>query len=165
MFCSSKLKVAPPDSRYTVAICFQIGSLYAIYEPLGAATGLSLADLNAGVGYIYLCQGIFTIFTQPLALAIGKRPTYIISCLASSTYVFWLTHVKSNGEWIGACLVFGFMSSILFVLPELSISDVVSPGCHLTAWYAETSSSTMSARCRWVSGWLRSTAVHSWHPL
>lgn len=120
----------PTDRSYTVAICFCVGSLYSIYEPLSAATGLSLADLNAGIGYVYLCEGIFTIITQPLALAIGKRPTYIISCLASSTYPFWLTHTKSNGEWIGCCIVFGFMSSILFVLPELSISDVVSHHSH-----------------------------------
>lgn len=111
---------------YTTAICFCAACIYSIYGPLQEETGLSLADLNAGVGYEYLCMGLFGIITQPLALSIGKRPVYIMSALAGSTYPFWLTHVKSNGEWFGACIVFGFMGSTLFVLPEASICDVVS---------------------------------------
>jgi len=111
---------------YTTAVCFCVGCLYSIYDPLGAATGLSLAQLNAGIGYLYLCIGLFGIITQPLALAIGKRPVYIISCLAGAVYPFWITKVKSNGEWIGCCIFNGFFTSILFVLPEASISDVVS---------------------------------------
>ncbi|GMK53551.1 hypothetical protein CspeluHIS016_0101370 [Cutaneotrichosporon spelunceum] len=108
---------------YTIAWCFCTGCLAAIYEPVSAETGLSLADLNSGVGYVYLCLGIFQLFTQPLALSIGKRPVYIMGMLGSAVFPFWVTRVKSLGEWYGACVYLGFVGSPLFVLPELSLTD------------------------------------------
>lgn len=114
---------------YTTATCFCAACLYSIYEPVSLETGLTLSQLNAGIGYLYLCMGLFGIVSQPLALAIGKRPVYIVSCLVGSVFPFWLTRVKSNGEWIGSCIVTGFFTSILFVLPEASVSDVVSRPC------------------------------------
>ncbi|BEJ13938.1 hypothetical protein CspHIS471_0311120 [Cutaneotrichosporon sp. HIS471] len=108
---------------YTVAFCFCTGCLAAIYEPVSEATGLSLADLNSGVGYVYLCLGIFQLVTQPLALSIGKRPVYILSMIGCAGYPFWITRIKSLGEWYGACVYLGFVGSPLFVLPELSLTD------------------------------------------
>lgn len=113
------------DISYTVAFCFCTGCLAAIYEPVAEATGLTLADLNSGVGYAYLCLGLCQLITQPLALAIGKRPVYILSMLGCAAYPFWVTRVRTLSEWYGANVYLGFVGSPLFVLPELSLTDTV----------------------------------------
>lgn len=38
-----------------MGLWFCSGSLYAIYEPVSEATGLTLAELNTGVGYVQGC--------------------------------------------------------------------------------------------------------------
>lgn len=85
---------------YTMGICFCAGSLAAIYAPVSEATGLSLDDLNSGVGYLYLGMGLFQILTQSLALAIGKRPVYVVSILLAGAYPFWITKVRSSVSWV-----------------------------------------------------------------
>lgn len=89
-------------------------------------TGLSLDNINTGVGFAYLGQGLGACFTLPLMIAIGKRPVYIVSCCCLVIFPFSLPHIPTNGAWIGLCLVNGFVASPLFVGPEASLSDVVS---------------------------------------
>lgn len=93
--------------------------------PMKTQTGLSLDQINAGVGYVYLAQGLGACLTLPLTIAIGKRPVYIISCGCSAIFPFALAHVKTNGTWIGLNIINGFAGSPLFVAPEASLADVV----------------------------------------
>lgn len=78
---------------------------------------------KAKYSYQYFCMGMFQIFTQPLALAIGKRPVYILSILGGACFPFWVTTVSSGPEWYGCNVWQGFLGSPLFVLPELSLAD------------------------------------------
>lgn len=111
---------------YVLAACLCAGCLYAIYGPVSDATGLSLAQINSGVGFVYLFEGLMALFTLPLTLCIGKRPVYIASCLLIAVFPFALGAVSNNGAWIGLCIIFGFSASPLFVAPEASLSSVVS---------------------------------------
>lgn len=111
---------------YVCAGCFVPGSLYAIYQPIQEQTGLSLDNLNSGVGYTYLAIGLGASITQPIALAIGKRPVYLFSCLALGTYYFWVVKQRAFGTWIAQAVIYGFLQSPIFTLPELSLSDTVS---------------------------------------
>lgn len=62
---------------------------------------------------------------MPLALAIGKRPIYIFSISLSCIYPFVLPHVNKYSAWVGLCFANGFIMSPLFVLPEVSIADML----------------------------------------
>ncbi|WRT66195.1 uncharacterized protein IL334_003148 [Kwoniella shivajii] len=109
---------------YQFVVNLQAASLYAVYEPLSENTGLSLNDLNAGVGYFYLFIGIACIFSQPLALGFGKKPIYIISALACCLLNLWTAFVDTNAQWIGSRLLLGFFISPSYTLIQVSISDV-----------------------------------------
>lgn len=46
----------------------------------------------------------------------------MVGCAA---YPFWVTRVKTLGEWYASCIYLGFVGSPFFVLPTLSLSDTV----------------------------------------
>lgn len=86
---------------WVLAATFANGSLYPIYDVLSEKTGLSLAQINSGVGYLYLFQQIFSLVTQPLAIAIGKRPVFIATSAGLCIFPFVLSKVTNNSQWIG----------------------------------------------------------------
>jgi len=86
---------------WVLAGTFANGSLYPIYDVLSSKTGLTLAEINSGVGYLYLFQQIFSLITQPLAIAIGKRPVFLATCAGLCIFPFTLSQVHNNSQWIG----------------------------------------------------------------
>lgn len=110
---------------YTIATCVLSSVLYSVYTPLGEDNGLTLDQLNAGQGYMYLFIGLACLFTQPLALAFGKKPMYIASSLATGFVNLWVIYGKGNGQWIACRLLLGLALSPQFTLVEVSIADVV----------------------------------------
>ncbi|WWC70366.1 uncharacterized protein I206_104316 [Kwoniella pini CBS 10737] len=109
---------------YQFVVNLQAAVLYAIYTPLIEEKGLSLDQLNAGTGYLYLFIGIAAIFTQPLALGYGKRPIYIISTFACALLNIWTVYIPNNSQWIGSRLLLGFFLSPAYTLIQVSIVDV-----------------------------------------
>ncbi|KAL1413791.1 hypothetical protein Q8F55_001574 [Vanrija albida] len=109
---------------YVMAVCFNAGCLYPIYGPLSEKTGISLAQINTGVGYFYLIEAVCALFVLPLTIAIGKRPVFIVSCACAAIFPFTLSQVTSNAQWVGLCVANGFFLSPLFVAPEAVLSDV-----------------------------------------
>lgn len=81
-------------SIYTFAVGTTASAIYSILEPIERDTGLTLNDLNAGTGYMFLLFGWGCLFWQPLALQYGKRPVYLISMLA--------TTVSPRSTWFGS---------------------------------------------------------------
>ncbi|WRT66196.1 uncharacterized protein IL334_003149 [Kwoniella shivajii] len=109
---------------YQFVVNLQAAVLYAIYVPLSDETGLTLDQLNAGTGYLYLFIGISAIISQPLALGYGKRPIYIISTFACALLNVWTAYIPSNSQWIGSRLLLGFFLSPAYALIQVSITDV-----------------------------------------
>lgn len=109
---------------YTFAVGIPATCIYSILPEISKGTGISLGDLNAGTGYSFLFMGLGNIIFQPLALQIGKRPTYLISCLGGPFFNLWQPYVTSNGEWIASKILSGLFNSPIEALPELSISEV-----------------------------------------
>jgi hypothetical protein len=144
---------------WVFAASFANGSLYPLYAPLQERANLSLNQLNTGVGYLFFFQQIFALVLCPLLIAVGKRQVFIATALGLCIFPFALSQVRSNAQWIGLIIVNCIFTSLVFVGPEIVLSDVVSPPKE-----ALTSSSTTSARSRSVSTWAACGAARSSPP-
>jgi MFS family permease len=85
---------------YTLMVGIASAAIYSVLVPISEATSLTLDDLNAGTGYMFLAFGWGCLFWQPLALQYGKRPVYLISILATMGIQVWAPYTTSNGQWI-----------------------------------------------------------------
>ena len=85
---------------YILTVGIASAAIYSILEPISNATELTLGDLNAGTGYMFLAFGWACLFWQPLAVQFGKRPVFLISVLATSMIQVWAPYTKTNGQWI-----------------------------------------------------------------
>ncbi|WOO80031.1 putative MFS-type transporterc [Vanrija pseudolonga] len=109
---------------WILAVFTVVGCLYPIYGPLSDTTGLSLDNINAGVGYLYFAAAVFALFTLPLQIAIGYRPVFIATCLGVCIFPFALSQVKNNGQYIGLCVLNALFVSPVFVSPETVLCNV-----------------------------------------
>lgn len=111
-------------SIYTFAVGTTASAIYSILEPIERDTGLTLNDLNAGTGYMFLLFGWGCLFWQPLALQYGKRPVYLISMLATTVIMIWVPYTTTNGQWIASKLLQGFFGAPVESLCEISVTDI-----------------------------------------
>ena len=111
-----------------VVYCFAVGvpsaAIYSVLTPISEQTGLTLATLNQGTGYMFLFFGLGCFFWQPIALQYGKRPVYIFSVLATTLVLIWGPHTTNNGQWIGGKILQGFFGAPIESLLEVTVSDV-----------------------------------------
>lgn len=95
---------------YTLTVSIAAAAISSILEPISKDTELTLGDLNAGTGYLFLAFGWGCLVWQPLAVQYGKRPVFLISTLATSMLSVWAGHVRTNGQWVankvlqGSCM-------------------------------------------------------------
>jgi hypothetical protein len=86
---------------WVMASCAGMGSLYPIYDALSEETGLTLDQINTGAGYLYFFQQVWSLFSQPLAVTIGTRPIFIVTCAGLCIFPFCLSLVSTNSQWVG----------------------------------------------------------------
>ncbi|KAI3549251.1 hypothetical protein CABS01_08327 [Colletotrichum abscissum] len=130
----------------TVGICS--AALYSVLGDISANSDLSLADLNAGTGYMFLFAGIGCLAFQPLALQFGKRPVYLMSLLGNLGMMLWAPYTTSKGEWFASKILQGLFSAPLESLCEITIADlyfVHERGFYMSFYALALSGSSMSA--------------------
>lgn len=99
-------------------------SVYSVFTPISKETGISIAQLNNGTGYLFLMAGWTNIIWQPLALTFGRRPIILLSllfCIAISEWTAWIEHYPS---WAAARCLYGLACAPVEVLPQICIPDV-----------------------------------------
>ncbi|TVY71170.1 putative MFS-type transporter [Lachnellula suecica] len=112
-------------SMYTLMVGIASAAIYSVLEPISDDTGLTLNDLNAGTGYMFLFfVGWGCLFWQAVALQYGKRPVYLFSILATLGIMIWVPHATSKGAWIGSKILQGFVGAPIESLCEISITDI-----------------------------------------
>nr|OQO22165.1 hypothetical protein B0A51_08368 [Rachicladosporium sp. CCFEE 5018] len=109
---------------YTLMVGIASAAIYSVLEPISEATGLTIANLNAGTGYMFLAFGWGCLFWQPLALQFGKRPVYLFSMLATMCIQVWAPHTTTNGQWIANKILQGFFGAPIESLCEISVTDI-----------------------------------------
>ncbi len=109
---------------YTLMVGIASAAIYSVLEPIAKDTGLTLNDLNAGTGYMFLLFGWGCLVWQPFALQYGKRPVYLLSMLATMAIMIWVPYTKSNGQWIASKVLQGFFGAPIESLCEISVTDI-----------------------------------------
>lgn len=80
---SRKLLSTLALGSYTLSIAIASAAIYSVLIPIEISTGLTLSQLNAGTGYMFLALGWGCVIFQPLALQYGKRPVYLFSLIST----------------------------------------------------------------------------------
>ncbi|KAK5216424.1 hypothetical protein LTR72_010598 [Exophiala xenobiotica] len=111
-------------SIYILAVGYASAAIYSVLVPISEATNLSVSDLNAGTGYMFLAFGWGCLVWQPLAQQYGKRPVYLFSTLATMAIMIWAPYTTSNGQWIANKILQGFFGAPIESLCEISVSDL-----------------------------------------
>ncbi|KAH9826482.1 MFS general substrate transporter [Teratosphaeria destructans] len=109
---------------YTLMVGIASAAIYSVLTQIEEATTLTLSNLNAGTGYMFLAFGWGCVFWQPLALQYGKRPVYLISILATMAIQVWAPYTTSNGQWIANKVLQGFFGAPIESLCEISVTDI-----------------------------------------
>ncbi|TGO34686.1 hypothetical protein BHYA_0186g00160 [Botrytis hyacinthi] len=111
-------------SMYTLMVGIASAAVYSVLEPISEDTGLTVDQLNAGTGYMFLFFGWGTLIAQPMALQYGKRPVYLFSMLATLGTMLWVPHATTNSAWIGSKILQGAVGAPIESLCEISITDI-----------------------------------------
>ncbi|KAF6835322.1 major facilitator superfamily transporter [Colletotrichum plurivorum] len=111
-------------SVYCLSIGIASAGIYSILVPISSATSLTVGDLNAGTGYMFLTLGWGCLLWQPLAQKYGKRPVYLLSLLGTLCIMVWAPHATTGGQWIANKVLQGLFGAPIESLCEISIADV-----------------------------------------
>lgn len=111
-----------------IVYCYAVGipssSIYSVLVNITLSTNITLDELNAGTGYMFLFFGLGCIVFQPLALQYGKRPVYLLSVFASCFISVWSAYCTSNGQWVASKILQGFLGAPIESLCEITVSDI-----------------------------------------
>ncbi|PQE24684.1 major facilitator superfamily transporter protein [Rutstroemia sp. NJR-2017a WRK4] len=109
---------------YTIMMVFPSTAVYSVTTPIAKATHLTIDNLVSGTGAMFLFYGWGCIVWQAFALQYGKRPTYLISMLASVIIMAVTPLCTTNGPYLATKILQGFIGAPVETLCEISMTDI-----------------------------------------
>ncbi|KAA8911355.1 hypothetical protein TRICI_003840 [Trichomonascus ciferrii] len=109
---------------YTFATGVGGTSVYSVLTPISEDTGITIAQLNTGTGFLFLLAGWSNLIWQPAALTWGRRPIFLLSMLACAGVSEWAAHISEYGEWAACRCLYGVVTAPVEVLPELCMAEL-----------------------------------------
>lgn len=92
---------------------------------LTALTGCA-ADITALMTYPSMFMGVGNLVCMPLALAIGRRPVYLLSLLLLIASAVWAANAKDYNEHLGARMLLGFAAGQSEALVPMMIQVTIA---------------------------------------
>jgi MFS family permease len=99
-------------------------SVYSVLEPISQGTGITIAQLNTGTGFLFLMAGWSNLIWQPLALTFGRRPIILLSLVGCVAVTEWTAWIDRYSPWAAARCIYGIVCAPVEVLPEICIPDI-----------------------------------------
>jgi MFS family permease len=118
-------------------------AIYSVFISIIEDTGLTLGDLHAGTGYMFLLFGWGCLIWQPIGLTYGRRGMLLLSLLGTTAINCWAANARTNGTWIATRCLIGLFGSPVESLAEVVIADV---------WFAHERGSMMGGYMAMLGG-------------
>ena len=86
--------------------------LHMVSDPVFLRTLTALtsspADITALMTYPSMFMGVGNLICMPLALAVGRRPVFLLSLLVLIASSVWAAYARNYNEHLGARMLLGF---------------------------------------------------------
>ncbi|KAL1628417.1 hypothetical protein SLS54_001990 [Diplodia seriata] len=126
------------------------GGLLSFYIPDYSAAGADYADITALMTYPSMFMGIGNIVSVPVALAIGRRPVFMLSTLLLMFSAVLCAFAKDYTWHFSSRLVLGLAAgqseALVPLMVQVRMKHVVRE-TQLTLFGRKSTSSTKEARC------------------
>jgi MFS family permease len=108
--------------------CFLVGPAGSALSPafllISKDVGISVAELNTGIGIQYIFLGWSNLILQPMALNYGRRPVLLLSAVGTAMTTLWTAYVRSRTEfWLNRLFVGVFLAPVESLI-EICIADL-----------------------------------------
>ncbi|KAH6629615.1 major facilitator superfamily domain-containing protein [Boeremia exigua] len=113
-----------PLNLLGLALVSGFGGLLTWYIPIYAAAGATYADITALMTYPSMFMGVGNLICMPLALAIGRRPVYLLSLLILIGSAVWAAYARNYNEHLGARMLLGFAAGQSEALVPMMIQEI-----------------------------------------
>ncbi|CZT18286.1 related to transporter protein HOL1 [Ramularia collo-cygni] len=100
------------------------GGLLNFYIPTYAAAGASYGDITALMTYPSMFMGIGNLFLMPLAMAIGRRPVYLFSCVLLVVAAVGAAYVETYNHHLAVRMLLGLAAGQSEALVPMMIQEI-----------------------------------------
>ncbi|KAH7067221.1 major facilitator superfamily domain-containing protein [Paraphoma chrysanthemicola] len=110
---------------------------FAAWGPMQEELGLTVDEMNKGVGINYGGLAIGCILFLPFVHKYGRRPLYLFSSALQLASVVWQAEVNTFGDLMGSNLISGLGGAISEAIVQITIADVFFVHQHgtMNGWF------------------------------
>ncbi|USW52693.1 Putative major facilitator superfamily, MFS transporter superfamily [Septoria linicola] len=111
-------------SSVGLALVSGFGGLLGFYIPIYVEHGASYADITALMTYPTMFMGLGNLIFMPLAMSIGRRPVYLMSCVILVAAAIGAAYVKNYDRHLAVRMILGFAAGQSEALVPMMIQEI-----------------------------------------